>query len=108
MSFDEYQEWCKTKWKTENTHRDQVLECALGLSGEAGEFADLIKKEIFHKHSVPQITKKKELGDVAYYLTTMCTLTGVSLSDVIDMNVNKLNERYPNGFESERSINRDD
>lgn len=108
MSFDEYQEWCKTKWKTGNSHRDQLIECAFGLVGEAGEFVDGVKKHLFHGHSINGVSGKKELGDVAYYLATMCTLTGVSLSDVIQMNVDKLNERYPNGFEKERSINRNE
>ena len=108
MTFDEYQEWCVTKWKTENTLRDQRIECSMGLSGESGEFLDYVKKYAFHEH--PLILKKAhgELGDIAYYLAQMCTLTGVKLSDVIQQNVDKLNARYPNGFEKSRSINRDE
>ena len=107
MNFDEYQEWCVTKWKTDNSHRDQMLECALGL-GESGESQDIIKKHVFHGHDLDENGLKKELGDQLYYIATMCTLTGVKLSDVANVNKEKLNARYPNGFEKDRSINRDE
>lgn len=107
MTFNEYQEWCKTKWKTSHTKEQQLSECALGL-GESGEAQDIIKKHLYHGHDLNEGGLRKELGDQLYYIATMCTLTGVALSDVIQMNVDKLNARYPNGFERERSINRDD
>jgi NTP pyrophosphatase (non-canonical NTP hydrolase) len=107
MSFEKYQEWCNTKWKTDNSQRDQVLECALGF-GESGESQGTIKKWLFHGHDYDEYAIKDEMGDQLYYIVQMCNILGFSINSVIVQNIVKLNERYPNGFESKRSINRDD
>lgn len=87
------------------TDRDQVWN-ALGLVGEAGEVADLIKKIVYHKHDVDREKMKEELGDVMWYLAALATCAGISLSDVARANVEKLERRYPNGFSQEASRNR--
>jgi NTP pyrophosphatase (non-canonical NTP hydrolase) len=78
----------------------------LGLAGEAGEVCDLLKKGIFHRHGVDVEKLKKELGDVMWYISAICTKYQIQLSDVLQMNVDKLAERYPDGFKSKDSINR--
>lgn len=77
---------------------------ALGVAGEAGEVADLVKKIIGHKITEykgkdPLLALEDEIGDVLWYLAAMCNLLGVSLGDVAEKNINKLYARYPNGFE---------
>lgn len=82
---------------------------ALGLTGEAGEVADLIKKAIFHRHGLEDATRaklKKELGDVCWYVAAVCSGLGFTLEDVMQGNIDKLQERYPEGFTSEASKNR--
>lgn len=81
---------------------------AIGLSGEAGEVADLIKKGVFHKHGVDQEALKKELGDVLWYVAGLCTTLGITLEEVMTLNIEKLKARYPEGFKVEDSINRDE
>jgi NTP pyrophosphatase (non-canonical NTP hydrolase) len=79
---------------------------ALGLAGEAGEVADTIKKAVFHQHGLNRDELIKELGDVLWYVAALCSKLDVSLADVMERNITKLQQRYPNGYSSERSINR--
>ena len=88
--------------------RDTLNMLALGLAGESGEVVDAIKKHLYHGHELPKSKVVDELGDVAWYLVNLCTLFDIELSQVIEFNIAKLLDRYPDGFEAERSINRVD
>lgn len=79
---------------------------ALGIAGEAGEVADLIKKHIGHGHELDKSKLVRELGDVLWYVAGLATVLGVPLSEVAQVNISKLSKRYPNGFSSEASKNR--
>ncbi len=71
---------------------------ALGVAGEAGEVADLIKKIIFHGKPLDEFNKQKlihEIGDVHWYLEFLAATLGVSTQEVLEANVKKLRERYP-------------
>jgi NTP pyrophosphatase (non-canonical NTP hydrolase) len=87
--------------------RERLLNAALGLAGEAGEFADGIKKHAFHGHPLDEAALRKELGDVLWYAALACDALGLTLSEVMAANVEKLRRRYPDGFSSARSIERD-
>lgn len=78
----------------------------LGLNGEAGEVADLLKKQMGHGHTVTREEYVKELGDVLWYVAEVATLLGVDLDEVGAANLEKLRRRYPEGFSAERSRNR--
>lgn len=80
----------------------------LGIAGEVGEVADLVKKSLFHGHKIDQESIKKELGDVLWYMAQLARLAGITLEDVAVANIEKLKERYPDGFSVEASINRKD
>jgi NTP pyrophosphatase (non-canonical NTP hydrolase) len=86
--------------------RQRLLNAALGLCGEAGEFADTLKKAEFHGHELDTAALQKELGDVLWYAALACNALGVQLGDVMEANIAKLRQRYPEGFSSERSRNR--
>lgn len=79
---------------------------ALGLAGEAGEVADTIKKVVGHAHPLQVEALVKELGDQLWYISVMASALGVDLSVVAKQNIEKLRKRYPDGFSTERSINR--
>lgn len=83
-----------------------LLNGALGLTGEAGEVADLIKKHFFHGHDLDIDTLVKEIGDVCWYVALLCTAIGEDMESVMSKNIEKLKTRYPEGFSSEASINR--
>jgi NTP pyrophosphatase (non-canonical NTP hydrolase) len=88
---------------------DQVMLVwnAIGLAGEAGEVAELAKKQIFHQQGLDVEKWKKELGDVLWYVAACCTRLGLSLEDVMQHNVDKLRARYPKGYTPQRSTFRD-
>lgn len=84
-------------------HAFDVMTWALGLTGEAGEVADLLKKGIGHGHGVDASKVCKELGDVLWYVAALAQAHGLSLEEVAQANVEKLRARYPQGFSTEAS-----
>jgi len=84
----------------------ELLNGALGLTGEAGEVADMIKKHIFHGHELNRGELVKEIGDCAWYLALLCYAIEISLEEVMIANIEKLQNRYPEGFSESASINR--
>jgi NTP pyrophosphatase (non-canonical NTP hydrolase) len=83
-----------------------IINGCLGLAGELGEFNDMIKKWIFHEAKIDTDHLKKELGDVCWYIAMMCDSCGWNLDEILQMNVDKLKARYPEGFDTERSLHR--
>jgi len=81
----------------------------IGLCGEAGEVAEVVKKGIFHLDGNFDLAPlRKELGDVCWYLACICTACGIDLGEVMVENITKLQTRYPNGFTVQDSIDRVD
>ena len=88
---------------------ERIMTAAIGISAEGGEFAEIVKKCIFQGKPMDddaQYHMKRELGDIVWYVVQACIALGISLEDVIDTNIQKLEARYPEGFESFRSENR--
>ncbi len=83
-----------------------LMNGCLGLVGEAGELADLVKKVYFHDKPLDEVHAKKELGDVCWYIALICDSFGWNLEDVMQLNIDKLKARYPEGFDTERANNR--
>ena len=106
MTFDEYQNEAM-RTASHPSDDESLLTAALGLCGESGEVADRIKKWRYHGHELGHDDLVKELGDVLWYLALAAEHLGVSLESVAQANINKLWARYPDGFDSERSKNRD-
>lgn len=81
----------------------------LGIAGEAGEVADLCKKVIHHDHPLTEEVRQKmlkELGDTLWYVQGIAERFGFTMDEVARANIQKLKERYPDGWTSEGSINR--
>ena len=83
-----------------------ILNACLGLSGEVGEFNDMIKKWIFHEKEFDVEHAKKEAGDIMWYLAMLCESFGWDLDEIMQMNVDKLRARYPEGFDVNRANHR--
>ena len=79
-----------------------------GVLGEAGEVSDLVKKGIFHEKGIDREHLEKELGDVMWYIALICHTCGFDLDEIMQMNVNKLKARYPEGFDVVKANNRKD
>ena len=89
---------------------ERLLTAALGMSAEAGEFTEIIKKMVFQGKPVTNENLwhlKRELGDIMWYVMQACMALDVSLDEVIEMNIDKLKSRYPGGeFDAHYSENR--
>lgn len=83
-----------------------ILNGCLGLSGEVGEFNDMVKKWIFHEKSLDTDHAQKELGDVLWYVAMICRSFGWDMNQIMQMNIDKLKARYPDGFDVKLSANR--
>ncbi len=78
-----------------NSPRDRLTMAALGLAGEAGEYADLVKKALFHKNVTLNREKAiSELGDVLWYLALAAAYHEVTLNELARKNIAKLYNRY--------------
>ena len=83
-----------------------ILNGCLGLSGETGEFNDMVKKWIFHEKDLDINHVKKEIGDVLWYVAILCHSFGWDMTEIMQMNVDKLKARYPEGFDTWLSAHR--
>ena len=95
--------------ETSGLSPERLITAAMGICAEGGEFTEIVKKCVFQgkpmdEHTVYHL--KRELGDIMWYVAQGCIALDVPLEDVIWMNIEKLESRYPNGFESFRSENR--
>jgi NTP pyrophosphatase (non-canonical NTP hydrolase) len=106
LSFNEYQKLAGRTAGAGGDGERRLIIAALGLAGEAGEFANLIKKLTAHGHDISPETLADELGDVLWYVAEAATACDLNMGDIAQENVHKLQERYPEGFAQERSINR--
>ena len=87
----------------------ELLTAAVGLTAEAGEFDEIVKKMIFQGKPLDDaniLHLKKELGDLFFYMMVACTALGVTGDEVIAMNKDKLDGRYKEGFTVTESENR--
>lgn len=98
----------KAAMRTADEDSYDIGNAGLGIAGEAGEVADLIKKHLYQHHELDKDELVKEIGDTLWYAALACDIIGVSMTAVMEKNIAKLWDRYPNGFEAERSIHREE
>ena len=92
------------------TNTSQLMTAALGLTAESGEFSEVVKKIVFQGKPYNEdnvFHMKRELGDICWYLAQACMALETTFDEVIEMNVEKLQARYPGGsFDVHKSENR--
>ena len=84
----------------------RLLTAALGLNGEASEFSEIVKKCIFQGKEYDDTTKNKlkdELSDVMWYIAQGCIALDTNMNELMDINMAKLKDRYPKGFDKDKS-----
>lgn len=87
-------------------HHGMLINGVLGLCGESGEAADIVKKATFQGHPLDKEHLALELSDCLWYVAVAAHAIGYDLDTVFQMNVDKLKARYPDGFDAERSLHR--
>ena len=106
MTINEYQVLAMTTLNPELSKKDVLINGVMGLCGESGEAIDIVKKWLAQGHALDKQKLSKELGDIAWYLAETAHALDIPLEDIFRGNIDKLKRRYPEGFTTERSINR--
>lgn len=108
MTINEYQTLAMTTLNPKLDKKDVLINGVMGLCGESGEAIDLVKKHLAQGHELDRERLIKELGDVAWYLAETATALDVTLEEVLEQNIEKLKKRYPEGFDVEKSVKREE
>ena len=108
MTIREYQSLAMRTLNPELSRKDVLINAVMGLCGESGECIDIVKKWLAQGHELDKATLAKELGDVAWYLAEAATALEIPLEDILAANIEKLKQRFPEGFSAEASVNRAD
>ena len=104
MNLHEYQE--RAQRTARKDHPLRLVVAALGLVGEAGECSELVKKHVGHGHGLDSVKLCAELGDVLWYVAELASAAGLTLDEVAEANIQKLQARDPEGFSEARSRDR--
>lgn len=88
------------------SNNDKLICSALGLSGETGEYVDILKKHLYQGHDLDKNHMISELGDILWYVALGCTALDISMEDAMIINNEKLSSRYPDGFTIKNSVDR--
>lgn len=85
-----------------------LLHASLGISGEAGELLDAVKKSFIYNKPLDIANAKEELGDALWYIALACRTLNVSFEELMQMNIDKLTLRYPEKYTDADAIARAD
>ncbi|MEE1031019.1 MAG: nucleoside triphosphate pyrophosphohydrolase family protein [Ruminococcus sp.] len=107
MTINEYQKLAMTTLNPKLSEKDILINGVMGLCGESGEAIDIVKKHLAQGHELDREHLIDELGDIAWYLAETAQVLGVTLEEVLERNINKLKKRYPEGFETQKSLERE-
>ena len=105
MTANEYQKAAARTMNPALARDSQIMHSLLGMSSEVGELQSIWQK-LYQGHARDYSHEKKELGDVLWMIAEYCTANGWELEDVMQMNIDKLKARYPEGFKTENSLHR--
>ena len=105
MQAGEYQHLAARTMNPLMNSLEQEKHALHGMVGEIGELHSLYQK-MYQGHTFDEEHTKKELGDLCWFIAEYCTAKGWSLSDVMQMNIDKLKARYPEGFSADKSLHR--
>ena len=108
MELNQYQEKAQRTSNKGLSLEGHFMNAMLGLAGEAGECCDLAKKHFYQDGREIHEKLLDELGDVLWYIAEAATALGLTMDDIANHNVQKLMNRYPEGFDSDRSLNREE
>lgn len=117
MNNNKYLEWAITKDRTytdlgerlQNNHGQlRLMHAVMGLAGEVGEVTDAVKKHVLYNKALDVKNVKEEAGDILWYMALLLDQIGSSFEEVMQMNHDKLEARYPGGFSEAKAVARAD
>ena len=107
LTLNDYQRMARRTAGNKQNY-EKIEESLLGLAGEVGELCDHYKKHMHQGHDIDYDHMAEEAGDVMWYLAEIADALGVTLEDIARRNIDKLRKRYQEGFDPERSRNREE
>jgi NTP pyrophosphatase (non-canonical NTP hydrolase) len=105
MTVEQYQKSARRTQNPDMGIKDRLYHAGLGLTSEAGEAAGILQKE-YQGHEFDRSHMVKELGDCLWMIAEACDALGVTMGKVMEINIEKLRSRYPDGFAAEKSLHR--
>jgi len=105
-STDYIQQAIRTNTDMKIKPHDDLLHSAMGISTEAGELLDNVKKTTFYGKPLDVVNLKEELGDMFWYAALLCNYLDTSFEEVMSANIDKLKVRYPEKWTHDKAINR--
>lgn len=105
MTGNEYQVLAARTINTDLENYQQMNHALHGIVGEVGEIHSLYQK-VYQGHDIDAEHIKKEFGDLLWFIAEYCTGMNWNLEDVMQMNIDKLKARFPEGFEVDKSLHR--
>lgn len=103
-------EYCEAAGRTKaqlSSLLEDNLHMVLGMVTEAGELADVYKKNLAYTKPIDLVNAKEEIGDIMWYIANYCNVNGFDLEAIMERNIEKLRARYPEKFTTDKAINRD-
>ncbi len=99
---DTYREFMRSKAPALDNTRNLMFG-VFGLAGETGEIIDTIKKHVYYEQPIDTTNLIEEMGDAYYYFEHILDTFGLTLEQVQQANIDKLNKRYPNGYSNKNA-----
>lgn len=106
MTGNEYQKLAARTIGAKLSRTKQEMHALHGMASEIGELHGIYQKA-YQGHKAEEEHRMKELGDLLWFIAEYCTARGWELETVMALNIQKLIDRYPDGFEAERSLHRE-
>ena len=105
MTPNQYQERAARTINKRNNILEQRQHALFGMASEVGEIHGIFQKQ-YQGHSIDYTELKKEVGDLLWFIAEFCTASGWDMEYIMQMNLDKIERRYPDGFEEKRSVER--
>ncbi len=98
----------RTNAPLNNSYQDMTsIHMLMGMMTEVGELIDVYKKNLAYGKDIDITNVKEEIGDLMWYIAGFCKYNNFDLTEILQTNIEKLKQRYPDKFDSKRAINRD-
>lgn len=105
MEANEYQKLAARTINNNLLDMEKEKHALHGMVGEVGELHSLYQK-VYQGHTFDEEHAKKEVGDLLWFVAEYCTAMNWSMSDIMQMNIDKLKARFPDGFDVDKSLHR--
>lgn len=107
MDLNEYQKLAARTINKDLSYHAMTRHALFGMCGELGEIHSLYQK-VYQGHTLDFEHIKKECGDLLWFVAELCTANGWKLEDIGQQNIDKLKARYPEGFDADKSLHREE